>query len=290
MTHRPAHLDAWRTAPYDAVIVGGGPAGLSAALVLGRANKRVLVVDDHRPANAVSQGVGGLLGSDRVKPADLRRSGRRQLEEHEDVDLRPGAVADVEPTHDGFLVTTSGAAPVRTHAIVLAHGLRYDPPPLPGIEALWGRSVFHCAFCDGWEVRDRPLAFHGSGPAAVRSALVLASWSNDVVLCTDGAPDHGGSLEQIEFSEGPPERREALFVNTRRDQPNGLAAALGCELTEAGTIVADADGRTNVAGVYAAGDAASAHSRSVANAIGAGSRVAYAVALDRIAPLLAAAA
>src|SRR5215213_7512877 len=131
MTHRPAHLDAWRTAPYDAVIVGGGPAGLSAALVLGRANKRVLVVDDHRPANAVSQGVGGLLGHDRVKPADLRRSGRRQLEEHAKVDVRHGAVGDVEPTADGFLVTPTNAAPVRTHAIVLAHGLRYDPPPLP---------------------------------------------------------------------------------------------------------------------------------------------------------------
>jgi thioredoxin reductase len=133
------------------------------------------------------------------------------------------------------------------------------------------------------------------------------------VLCTDGAPDPGGEvlaaagvqvrtesiarlagtdgrLEQIEFSHGPAERREALFVNTRRDQPNGLAAALGCELTAAGTIVTDPDGRTNVPGVYAAGDAATAHSRSVANAIGTGSRVAYAVALDRLATLVAAAA
>jgi thioredoxin reductase len=312
----PFHpLDAWRTPPYDAVIVGGGPAGLSAALVLGRARKRVLVVDEARPANAVSQGVGGLLGHDRVKPADLRDSGRRQLEEH-DVELRHCAVEDVERIRDGFLVTPADGAPVRAHALVLAHGLRYDPPPLPGIEALWGRSVFHCAFCDGWEVRDRPLAFHGSGPAAVRSALVLASWSNDVVLCTDGAPDPGGevlaaagvrvrtepiarlagrdgSLEQIEFSEGlggRAEYREALFVNTRRDQPNGLAAALGCELTEAGTIVTDADGRTTVPGVFAAGDAATAHSRSVANAIGTGSRVAYAVALERLAPALPAAA
>jgi thioredoxin reductase len=315
MTAQFHPLDAWRTTPYDAVIVGGGPAGLSAALVLGRARKRVLVVDEARPANAVSQGVGGLLGHDRVKPADLRDSGRRQLEEH-DVELRHCAVEDVEPTRDGFLVTPADGPPVRAHALVLAHGLRYDPPPLPGIEALWGRSVFHCAFCDGWEVRDRPLAFHGSGPAAVRSALVLASWSNDVVLCTDGAPDpggdvlaaagvrvrtepiarlagHDGSLERIEFAAGPggrAEYREALFVNTRRDQPNGLAAALGCELTEAGTIVTDADGRTTVPGVYAAGDAATAHSRSVASAIGTGSRVAYAVALERLAPAVPAAA
>ena len=313
MTDRPSSLAAWRTAPYDAVIVGGGPAGLSAALVLGRANKRVLVVDDDRPANAVSQGVGGLLGHDRVDPAELRRSGRRQLEEHANVEVRHGAVDDVEPTASGFLVMPTDGAPVRAQAIVLAHGLRYDPPALSGIEALWGRSVFHCAFCDGWEVRDRPLALHASGPGAVRSALVLAGWSNDVVLCTDGAPDPGGALlaaagvrvrtepiarlagndgrlRQIEFSHGAAERREALFVNTRRDQPNGLAAALGCDVTGGGTIVTDLDGRTNVAGVYAAGDAATAHSRSVANAIGTGSRVAYAVTLDRLAPVLAAAA
>src|ERR671939_2149435 len=112
MTDRLHHLDTWRNAPYDAVIVGGGPAGLSAALVLGRANKRVLVVDDERSANAVSQGVGGLLGHDRVKPADLRRSGRRQLEEHATVEVRHGAVEDVEPMGDGFVVTPTDAAPV----------------------------------------------------------------------------------------------------------------------------------------------------------------------------------
>jgi thioredoxin reductase len=313
VTDQFLHLDAWRSAPYDAVIVGGGPAGLSAALVLGRARKRVLVVDDDRPANAVSQGVGGLLGQDRVKPADLRDSGQRQLEQHANVEFRHGAVEDAQRTGGVFVVTPTEGLPVRAHAIVLAHGLRYDPPPVPGIEALWGQSVFHCAFCDGWEVRDRPLAFRGSGPGAVRSALVLAGWSNDVVLCTDGAPDpggavlaaagvrvrtepitrlagHDGRLEQIEFSHGPAERRQALFVNTRRDQPNGLAAALGCELSATGTIVTDTDGRTNVAGVYAAGDAATVHSRSVANAIGTGSRVAHAVALERLTAVVAVAA
>src|ERR671916_2370048 len=104
MTGRLDHLDAWHNAPYDAVIVGGGPAGLSAALVLGRARKRVLVVDEGRPANAVSQGVGGLLGHDRVKPADLRDSGQRQLEEHANVELRRGAVEDAERIGDLFVV------------------------------------------------------------------------------------------------------------------------------------------------------------------------------------------
>src|ERR687898_1880439 len=102
MTDRLDPLDAWRSAPHDAVIVGGGPAGLSAALVLGRATKRVLVVDDDRPANSVSQGVGGLLGHDRVKPADLRAGGRRQLEQYTSVEIRHGAVEDVERIRGGF--------------------------------------------------------------------------------------------------------------------------------------------------------------------------------------------
>src|SRR5919197_6391625 len=135
MTDRLHQLDAWRSTPYDAVIVGGGPAGLSAALVLGRARKRVLVVDDDRPANAVSQGVGGLLGHHRVRPAELRESGRRQLREHPNVELRHGAVEDAERTRDLVVVRPTDGPPVRAHAIVLAHGLRYDPPPLPGIEA-----------------------------------------------------------------------------------------------------------------------------------------------------------
>src|SRR3954463_888802 len=148
MTDRFLPLDARRTTLHDAVIVGGGPAGLSAALVLGRARRRVLVVDDDRPANAASQGVGGLLGHDRVKPADLRESGRRQLREHANVELRHGAVESARRARDGFLVTPADGPPVLARAVVLAHGLRYAPPRLPGIEALWGRSVFHCAFCD----------------------------------------------------------------------------------------------------------------------------------------------
>jgi thioredoxin reductase len=242
-----------------------------------------------------------------VKPADLRDSGRRQLEEHASVELRHGAVKDAERIRDVFVVRPTDGPTVRAHAILLAHGLRYDPPPLPGIEALWGNSVFHCPFCDGWEVRDRPLAVHGNGPAAARSALVLSGWSNDVLLCTDGPSDLNGErdalrragvrvreepiqrlvggdgrLDRIEFTGGPAERRDALFVRTTREQPNGLPETLGCRLGDGGTIETDIDGRTGIPGVYAAGDAATDHSRSVANAVGSGSRAAYAVALDLV--------
>jgi thioredoxin reductase len=304
-THSRASL--LRTPVVDAVVVGGGPAGLSTALVLGRARRNVLVLDTGRPANSVSNGVGGLLGHERVLPAELRRAGREQLAGHPTVEVRDGAVADVDAYVDGFAVKLDSGATVRSRALVLAHGLRYDPPALPGVEGLWGRSVFHCPFCDGWEVRDLSLAVHGNGPQAARSALVVSTWSQDVALLTDGPADLDGQrktleragvrvreerirelvggegwLDRIEFESGPPEHRDALFVRTARDQPNGIAEALGCELTPGGTIVVDRDGRTRVRGVFAAGDAATEHSRSVANAIGSGSRVAYAVALDLV--------
>ena len=303
-------LSQWGSAGLDAVIVGGGPAGLSTALVLGRARRQVLVLDTGRPANAAASAVGGLLAQSGTSPRDLRRTGREQLADYPTVEVRDGAVLEARPLSEGLAVTLDDGLSMRTRSLVLAHGLRYDPPPLPGIEGLWGHSVFHCPFCDGWEVRDRPLAFHGSGPEAARSAMVLSGWSRDVVLCTDGPARLGGQraaleaagvrvreepiqrlagregqLQQIEFISGPPERRDALFVRTQRDQPNDLAATLGCRLSASGTIVIDGDGRTDVPGVYAAGDAATDHFRSVANAMGSGSRVAQAVALDLVAPL-----
>ena len=272
------------------------------------------MLDTGRPANTVSSAIGGLLGHGGVAPAELRRAGREQLAEFPTIELRDAAVVDANVEREVFAVRLHDGQKLRTRAVVLAHGLRYEPPALPGIEPLWGRSVFHCPFCDGWEVRDRALAVHGNGPDVVRTALIVSGWSRDVVLLTDGPGrlggagraslaaagvrvreepirrlvGHDGRLVRIEFVTGPVERRDALFVRTRRGQPNGLAAALGCELTAGGTIVTDGDGRTTVAGVYAAGDAATERLRSVAAATGTGSRAALALALDHMAVAAAA--
>jgi thioredoxin reductase len=293
----------------DVVIVGGGPAGLSAALVLGRARRRVLVVDAGRPANRVSQFVGGLLGHE-DSPAALRRSGRRQLEKLPSVDVLDAEVLDAKQDGDGYSVTIGRRDSVwnlRSRALLLANGLNYEPPEIPGLSELWGRSVFHCAFCDGWEMAGRPIAMHARGPRAARLALLLRGWSDDVVLCTDGPGGisdedrarltSGGvrireeriarldsrrrRLTEIVFDEGAPEPREALFVRPRRTQPTEIAQRLGLELNEDELIVADDGGRTELPGVYVAGDA-SAEVRSVAIAIGSGSRVGTAMAADLI--------
>ncbi len=297
-----------RVQELDAVVVGGGPAGLSAALVLGRARRQVLVVDTGRPANIDSNAIGGLLGQSGVAPVELRQAGREQLIGLPTVEVRDAAVVDADMGSERLVVRLDDGCELRTRALVLAHGLTYEPPALPGIEPLWARSVFHCPFCDGWEVRDCALAVHGNGPEAVRSALVVSGWSSDVVLLTDGRARFGngerelldaagvrireervrglvgnaGWLDRIEFENGPAEERDAMFVRTRRDQPNGLAAALGCELTAGGTVVTDDVGRTAASGVYAVGDTATERLRSVAAAIGTGSRAALAVALDHM--------
>jgi thioredoxin reductase len=275
---------------YDVVVVGGGPAGVSAALLLGRARLRTLVIDAGRPANAVSRGVGGLLGLDDPSPAELRATGRRQLAAYPTVDLHDGEVVGVEP---GFVLALADGRRVGYRSILLAQGLRYELPRVRGIEPLWGTSVFHCPFCDGWEVRDQPLAVYADS----RYARLLTGWSDDVLLCTDGAPSlvepgvrvrtepirrlvgRDGRLERIEFGSGPPEERTGLFFRPRVGQPDGLARDLGCEIDERGLVVADDEGRTRVPGVYVAGDAG-ARARSAAIAVGAGARVAKAIAVD----------
>jgi thioredoxin reductase len=281
----------------------------------------VLVLDAGRPANRVARSIGGLLGHER-SPASLRRAGRRQLRKLPNVEVVEAEVLDLERDGEGAALTVAcpeSVTRIRVRAVLLANGLRYDPPEIPGLAQLWGRSVFHCAFCDGWEVADKPIALHARGPGAARLALLTRAWSPDLVLCTDG-PDgisasereqlraagirireeriarldsRRGKLTRIVFESGPAEERAALFVRPRRSQPHALAERVGLELDDDGLIVADESGRTALPALYAAGDAA-AHVRSVAIAIGSGARTATAMAadliVDRLAPRVSAAA
>jgi thioredoxin reductase len=288
---------------YDIVVVGGGPAGLSAALVLGRARRSTLVVDAGAPANAVSESVGGLLGHE-GSPVELRRSAAEQVLNHPSVELREGEIAAAARSGDGFLLTL-GDERIDARTILLAHGLLYSPPPIDGAVELWGTGVLHCPFCDGWEVRDRPLGVYGSDERSVNLALLAAGWSDDTILFSDGADEavleradelaasgvrvrpervvrldgSGGRLESVVLEGGVNEPREALFVVPELSQPSGLADELGLEITDTGLIAADPDGRTTVSGVYVAGDAA-ASLRSVAIAIGTGARASKALVLD----------
>jgi thioredoxin reductase len=294
----------------DVVIVGGGPAGLSAALVLGRARQRVLVVDADRPSNSMVGSIGGLLAFG-GSPRALKRAGRKQLREFPNVEVVDGLVLDAQPDADGVTVTVArdeGVETVRSRVILMAQGLRYEPPNIPGVAPLWGHSVFHCVFCDGWEVAGRPIAMHANGEGAARLARLAAGWSDDVLLVTDGPADitdderaeldaagvrireerivrlesRRRQLKRIVFESGPAEEREALFIRPTRSQPSLLHERAGLEQRDDGLIAtSDGGGRTDVERVYVAGDSA-ASVRNVAIAIGNGSRVATAMAADLI--------
>src|SRR6266571_3854922 len=146
---------------YEVAIVGGGPAGLAAALVLGRMRRRVLLLDADDPAHAASEGVHGFFGHDGVPPLELRRIGREQLRPYVSVTVRMVAVDAVRPAPGGFDVLAGGTTS-EASVLLLCSGMRYELPPVEGAEEAWARGVYQCPYCDGWEVRDRPLAAYGA--------------------------------------------------------------------------------------------------------------------------------
>jgi len=291
---------------WDCIVVGGGAAGLSAALALGRARRRTLVVDAGGQSNRPAHGVGGLLGHDGRPPAELYELGRAELAAYPAVELRNGEVVAGERLREGgFELTLADGRRERARRVLLATGMDYRPPELPGVAERWGRSVFHCPFCHGWEVRERPLAVLDGGQDGPRRALLLRAWSDDVTLLTDGpaeladddarrlatlgvtvderpvaglrGPD--ASLEAVVFADGGGELPcNGLLVPVTLHQRSPLAQQLGATTAAAGlaadaVVVADAGLTTPVPGLSAAGDATGAMP-SVANAVAAGATAA----------------
>ena len=172
--------------PYDVIIIGGGPAGLNAALVLGRCRRRVLLCDAGAPRNAASGGVHGFLSRDGILPLELLRLGREELVPY-GVEYRHVSVSEARPEGDGFVILADNGKRLCCRKLLLATGVKDKVPKIENIERFYGRSVFHCPYCDGWEMRDQPLAAYGQGKSAVGLARSLLTWTDDVVLCTDGA-------------------------------------------------------------------------------------------------------
>jgi thioredoxin reductase len=269
---------------FEALVVGGAAAGLSAALVLGRARVRTLVVDAGDPSNRSAPAIGGLLGQDRTSPAELYAAGRAQLLELPTVELRPGTVARIEAA-DTFRATLAGGDAISARRVLIAGGMRYAVPDVPGLAELWGDHAFMCPYCHGWEHRDQKIAILGGTGAAHRVAL-LRSWTRDLVVLSNGEPtDEVGdvpvderplaSVEPgiVRFADNGALEVDALHVVAPMVPRDGLVSSLGLETTDSpqgsGVVVADRFGATSVPGVFAAGDAAGAG--NVAAAIATGS-------------------
>ena len=288
---------------FDVVIVGGGAAGLSAALVLGRARRRVAVIDTGQPRNAHAAHMQGFLSRDGMPPSELLAAGRAEITGY-GVQIINDRVLDIEP---GFIVTLASGDALTARRILLATGVSDELPDIDGIGERWGKDLLHCPYCHGWEVRDQPLGVLGSIPGSVQHALLVRQWSDDVIFFAhtyDLTDDERHQLDArdirveddtviklvidndrlrgVALADGRTVERTAVFVrpgNVPHD--DGLAAALGCDKNDAGFVTVDATGRTSNPGVWAAGNVVDPRAQVITSA-GAGSAAAIAINADLV--------
>ncbi|HET7599558.1 MAG TPA: NAD(P)/FAD-dependent oxidoreductase [Gemmatimonadales bacterium] len=296
------------TPRYDCIVVGGGPAGLSAALVLGRARRSVLVCDTGRPRNRWARQVNAYLTRDGISPEEFLEIARREAAGYPTVTIRQAEVEDADATPDGFEVRLAGGERCGARTLLIATGMVDELPAIEGLGPLYGTSVHHCPYCDGWEHRDQVIAVYGHGPKAAGFALTMTQWSRDVVWCSDGPCGLGdrarvrldafgvgvreervvrlegrdGQLERVVFHAGPPLECQALFFSTGQRQGSRLVERLGVPVTARGTVNTGKAERTEVPGLYVAGDASKdAQLVIVAAAEGAEAAIAINTALCR---------
>lgn len=295
---------------YDVVVIGGGAAGLSAALVLARARRGVLVVDSGEPRNAPAAHMHGFLSRDGMPPAELLRTGRAEVAAYGGTVVR-SSVAEIAVASRGvaprFTTVLADGARVRTRRVLVATGLRDELPPVPGLWERWARDVLHCPYCHGHEVRDQRLGVLWNGPGTTDYAQLVRQWSTDVVLLApsravgpaqrteldargigiiegtvSGIELAGDRLAGLRLADGRTVARDVLFIPPHFVPRAELLAGLGCEFDENGWVVTGPHGRTSVDGAWAAGNVANPRAQ-VITAAGEGSAAAIAINADLVA-------
>lgn len=291
---------------FEVVVVGGGAAGLSAALVLSRARRTMLVVDAGSPRNAPAAHMHGFLSRDGLPPGELLAAGRDEVTRY-GATIVGDTVSDLAPDGaGGLLVLLSDGRRISTRRVLVATGLRDELPDIPGLRDRWARDVLHCPYCHGWEVRDQQLGVLGGSPDAVRYAQIVRQWADDVVYFTppgrlteherrqltaraigivEGTVDRivveRDRLHGVAMDDGRVVLRRALFVPPRFVPNNALLVGLGCDLDENGWVTVDSTGRTSVPQVWVAGNLANPRAQ-VITAAGEGSAAAIAINADLV--------
>ena len=288
---------------YDVVVVGGGAAGLSAALVLGRARRRVAVIDAGEPRNAPAAHMQGFLSRDGMPPAELLVAARAEILGY-GVEIINDRVVEIT---EGFTLSLAGGRAVTARRLLLATGAVDKLPDIPGARERWGRDLLHCPYCHGWEVRDQPIGVIGTGPGSVDHAHLLRQWSDDVMFFTHTYPvtaaerevlDARGiqvidgkvaelsivndRLDAVQLTDGGSIPRTALFIRPAlHARDDSLIESLGFEVDESGFANVDATGRTTVSSVWAAGNASNPRAQ-VITAAGEGSAAAIDINNDLV--------
>lgn len=286
----------------DVLVIGGGAAGLNAALTLSRARRRVLMVDSGEPRNAPAEKVHGFVSRDGTPPAELLRTGRAEVQRYGGRIVQD-EVRAVRRYGDGFAADLADRT-VEARRVIVATGARDELPDVPGMRDRWARDVLHCPYCHGWEVRDQALGVVGWQPGAVHQALLVRQWSDDVAFFAEVLDDEGRAkltargvrivdgavsglvvkddrLTGVRLADGTVVARSALFVATRLVPNDALLTDLGCERDDNGWVRVDQSGLTSVPGVWAAGNVVD-FAAQVVNAAAAGAKAALAVNMDLI--------
>jgi thioredoxin reductase len=274
--------DSRTTHRYDVAVIGGGPAGLSAAMVLGRCLRRVIVIDHGKGRNYAAREMHGYLGRDCTTPAEMRQIGRREAAAY-GVEFLDGEVAGVCACGDegkDFEITINDHEPLTARKLLLATGVMDVLPAIDGLTDFYGQSVHHCPYCDGWEHRGQRLVALGDGKAAIGLALSLRTWSLQVTACLNGQAisrrqrqraqknniacreqrvvklaGSDGQVREVHFEDGPPVECDAVFFSSDQVLRSKLPLSLGCECDEHGLIRTKGRQGTGVRGMFLAGDA-----------------------------------
>ena len=290
-------------ATSDVAVIGGGAAGLSAALVLGRARRSVVVIDAGAPRNAPAAHMQGFLSRDGMPPADLLALAREEVRSY-GAEIIEDEVVQIEP---GFTLALAGGGSVTARRLLLATGAVDQLPDIPGARERWGRDFLHCPYCHGWEVRDEPIGVLGTDAGSIDHAQLLRQWSEDIVFFSHShsltaeeraALDARGiavidgtvtalsvvddRLHAVELSDGRVVPRAALFMRpSLHPHRDGLIESLGCEIGDDGFVRAGPTGQTSVSGVWVAGNATNPRAQ-VITAAGEGSAAAIAINADLV--------
>ncbi|MBE9917063.1 NAD(P)/FAD-dependent oxidoreductase [Paenibacillus donghaensis] len=276
----------------DVAIIGGGPAGLSAGLMLGRARKQTIVIDEGRPRNAVTREAHGFLTRDGISPSEFRRIAKEQLRAYPSVSQAEDTVVSISGEDGYFLLETATGMKIASKKLLFAVGMKDRKLGIPGLAEVYGKSAFVCPYCDGWELRDEPLVVISRGAALMHFAPLLSGWTKRFVVCTNGPDelseaerdelrDHHiplfdapiraivsreGMVNHVALEDGTEIPCTGIFFKSELVPGTDLPQSLGCRISDSGVIAVDEFGKSSVPGVYAAGDASSLMHQSIAAA------------------------